>query len=77
MKHSFEQLKSYIDSYEEVWVKLRTQMNICLTGVINNKEKIFAGKYMPCVPNARSHSVFYDRIIGVQELKERTDEQTG
>jgi len=74
MKHSFETLTEYISSYDEVWVTLQTQTNICLTGVIDKEQKVFSGKYMPCVPNSRSHSVSYDRIIDVRELKESSDE---
>lgn len=69
MTLGFTDLAGYIEKYDEVWVTLNTQINICLVGVENPEEQIFIGKYLPCVPNAREHSVRHNRIDKIHELK--------
>ena len=62
MKESFEELVDLIGERNSLWVELTTGVNICLVAVSDYKNKVFTGRYVPCVPNAKTFPVKYDKI---------------
>jgi hypothetical protein len=61
MTHSFKELVDLIGE-RELWVELTTGVKICLVDVHDYKNKVFTGKYTPCVPKTKSFPVKYEKI---------------
>ena len=59
--HSFEELVDLIGE-RELWVELHTGVKICLVDVADYKNKVFTGKYLPCVQQTKVYPIPYDRI---------------
>jgi hypothetical protein len=66
LMHSFEELVNLIGE-RELWVELHTGVKICLVDITDYKNKVFTGKYLPCVPQTKTYQIPYDRIQAVVE----------
>lgn len=62
MNVSFKELVDLIGERDSLWVELRTGIRVCLAAVSDYENKVFTGRYTPCVPKAKIFPIKYEQI---------------
>ena len=60
--YSFEALAMFLSQEKELWVRLNTDVPICLIGTADAEKQVFKAKFLPCAKNSKVYEVPYAKI---------------